>query len=92
MFSMRSSLLSSLRGIFTATSKAAHEGKLLDRTERDIPARWVVLAMLLLLVPITAKALGWPATLGTASLCALLAGILWLWIRLEPAADPAPNP
>ncbi len=54
MFSMRSSLLSSLRGIFTASTKAAHEGKLLDRTERDIPARWVVLCMLLLMVPITA--------------------------------------
>jgi putative OPT family oligopeptide transporter len=54
MFSMRASLLSSLRGIFTASTKAAHEGKLLDRTERDIPARWVVLAMLVLMVPITA--------------------------------------
>jgi putative OPT family oligopeptide transporter len=54
MFSMRSSLLSSLRGIFTASTKAAHEGKLLDRTERDIPARWVVLCMLALMVPITA--------------------------------------
>jgi uncharacterized oligopeptide transporter (OPT) family protein len=53
MFSMRASLASSLRGIFTASTKAAHEGKLLDRTERDIPARWVVLAMLVLLVPIT---------------------------------------
>ena len=49
MFSMRASLASSLRGIFTASTKAAHEGKLLDRTERDIPARWVVLAMLLAL-------------------------------------------
>jgi len=54
MFSMRESLWSSLRGIFAASSKAAHEGKLLDRTERDIPARWVVLAMLVLMVPITA--------------------------------------
>ena len=54
MFSMRSSLASSLRGIFTASTKAAHEGKLLDRTERDIPARWVVLCMLVLMVPITA--------------------------------------
>ena len=53
MFSMRASLASSLRGIFTASTKAAHEGKLLDRTERDIPARWVVLAMLVLMVPIT---------------------------------------
>ena len=54
MFSMRASLASSLRGIFVASTKAAHEAKLLDRTERDIPARWVVLCMLLLLVPITA--------------------------------------
>jgi putative OPT family oligopeptide transporter len=54
LFSMRSSLWSSLRGIFTASTKAAHEGKLLDRTERDIPARWVVLCMLVLMVPITA--------------------------------------
>jgi putative OPT family oligopeptide transporter len=54
MFSMRASLASSLRGIFTASTKAAHEGKLLDRTERDIPARWVVLCMLILMVPITA--------------------------------------
>jgi OPT family oligopeptide transporter len=54
MFSMRSSLAQSLRGIFTASAKAAREAKLLDRTEQDIPARWVVLAMLVLLVPITA--------------------------------------
>jgi putative OPT family oligopeptide transporter len=54
MFSMRASLASSLRGIFTASTKAAHEDKLLDRTERDIPARWVVLCMLVLMVPITA--------------------------------------
>ena len=54
MFSMRASLLSSLRGVFAASTKAAHEGKLLDRTERDIPARWVVLAILVLMVPITA--------------------------------------
>jgi MFS transporter, ACS family, glucarate transporter len=36
-----------------------------------------------LLVPVIARALGWPAALGTASLCALLAAVLWLWIRLE---------
>ena len=54
MFSMRSSLLSSLRGIFNVSAKAAHESKLLDRTERDIPSRWVVLCTLLLLAPITA--------------------------------------
>jgi OPT family oligopeptide transporter len=54
MFSMRESLASSLRGIFTASASASHEPKALDRTERDIPARWVVLSTLALLVPITA--------------------------------------
>lgn len=54
MFSMRQSLWSSLRGIFTAAEVAAHEGQPLDRTERDIPAKWVVAATIILLIPITA--------------------------------------
>ncbi len=54
MFSMRESLASSLRGMFTASAAAAHEGKTLERTERDIPPRWVVLSTIALLVPITA--------------------------------------
>jgi OPT family oligopeptide transporter len=53
MFSMRESLISSLRGVFTASAAAAHEAKTLDRTERDIPARWVVLSIIVLLIPIT---------------------------------------
>ena len=54
MFSMRQSLWSSLRGIFTAAEVAAHERQPLDRTERDIPAKWVVAATIILLIPITA--------------------------------------
>src|SRR6202142_2681842 len=54
MFSMRESLWSSLRGIFTVSATAAHEAKTLDPTERDIPPRWVVLCTALLLIPITA--------------------------------------
>ncbi len=54
MFSMRESLWSSLRGIFTASAAAAHEAKTLDPTERDIPPRWVVICTALLLIPITA--------------------------------------
>lgn len=54
MFSMRQSLWSSLRGIFTAAEVAAHEGQPMDRTERDIPAKWVVAATIILLIPITA--------------------------------------
>jgi uncharacterized oligopeptide transporter (OPT) family protein len=54
MFSMRESLWSSLRGIFSASAAAAHEAKTIDPTERDIPPRWVVLCTALLLIPITA--------------------------------------
>ena len=54
MFSMRESLWSSLRGIFTASATAAHEAKTLDPTERDIPPRWVVICTAVLLIPITA--------------------------------------
>src|SRR6266403_3337444 len=42
MFTMRESLWSSLRGIFKA-SKSSSQGKVVDRTEQDIPAKWVVL-------------------------------------------------
>ncbi len=54
MFSMRESLWSSLRGIFSVSATAAHEAKTLDPTERDIPPRWVVLCTAVLLIPITA--------------------------------------
>src|SRR5437588_5011424 len=52
MFSMRESLWSSVRGIFK-TSKSSTHAKVVDRTEQDIPARWVVLSTAVLLVPIT---------------------------------------
>jgi uncharacterized oligopeptide transporter (OPT) family protein len=54
MFSMRESLWSSLRGIFTASTAAAHEAQTLDPTERDIPPRWVIICTAVLLIPITA--------------------------------------
>jgi OPT family oligopeptide transporter len=54
MFSMRESLWASLRGMFQASAAAAHEGKVVERTERDIPPRWVVLSTIVLLIPITA--------------------------------------
>ena len=45
-----------------------------------------------LLVPISARALGWPAALGIASLFALVGAIVWIWIEADrPArAEPAP--
>lgn len=53
MFSMRASLAASLRGAFAASARASHEGEHTERTERDIPARWVILSVFALIVPIT---------------------------------------
>jgi OPT family oligopeptide transporter len=54
MYSMRESLWTSLRGIFSASAAAAHETQTLDPTERDIPPRWVIICTAVLLIPITA--------------------------------------
>lgn len=75
MFSMRESLWSSLRGIFAVSAQAAHEKQLMDRTERDIPARWVVLAMFVLLVPITAIYFYFTNGLGTAIIAAVIMSV-----------------
>lgn len=75
MFSMRKSLATSLRGIFTASAAAAHEGKKLDRTERDIPARWVVLSTAVLLIPITAIYYYFTQGLGAAIVAAIIMSI-----------------
>jgi putative OPT family oligopeptide transporter len=53
LFNMRSSIVRSLRGAFSASSAAAHEKAHAERTERDIPAKWVLTGILVLLVPIT---------------------------------------
>jgi ACS family glucarate transporter-like MFS transporter len=42
-----------------------------------------------LLVPMTARALGWPAALGTAALCALLGAVVWGWIRADLPRSPS---
>jgi sugar phosphate permease len=44
-----------------------------------------------LLVPITARALGWPSALGIASVFALLGAILWIWIETDRPAGPGPT-
>jgi ACS family glucarate transporter-like MFS transporter len=42
-----------------------------------------------LLVPLTARTLGWPAALATASLFAFVGAALWLWIRADRPIDKA---
>ena len=51
LFSMRDSIVRSLGGAFS--SGISLQAGPIDRTERDIPSRWVVLSILALLVPIT---------------------------------------
>jgi uncharacterized oligopeptide transporter (OPT) family protein len=53
MYSMRHSLAASLRGAFAASTRVAHETVVHERTERDIPAKWVLIGIMALLVPIT---------------------------------------
>ena len=80
MFSMRESLISSLRGVFTTSGLAAREGRDIERTERDIPAKWVVLATAALLVPTTGIYFyftrGWGAAVAAALIMTVTGFIL----------------
>jgi ACS family glucarate transporter-like MFS transporter len=44
------------------------------------------------MVPLTARALGWPLALGTASLFALIGAVLWVWIRADRVIDEESSP
>jgi putative OPT family oligopeptide transporter len=52
MWSMRRSLVESLRGAFAASARASHEGRRRERVERDIPPKFVALGVAALLIPI----------------------------------------
>ncbi|MFN7993196.1 MAG: oligopeptide transporter, OPT family [Bryobacteraceae bacterium] len=54
LFSMRHSILQSLRGAFGASARAAHEGRHMERTDRDIPFQWVAVGTIILTIAITA--------------------------------------
>jgi ACS family glucarate transporter-like MFS transporter len=47
----------------------------------------VVGGLVAVLVPMTARTLGWPVALGTASVFAFVGAILWVWIRADQAVD-----
>ena len=79
MFNMRNSLAASLRGAFAASAKASHETEHKERTERDIPAKWVLLAIVALSIPVTGIyyyfTRGWAAAI-TAAVVMMIAGFL----------------
>ncbi|MGE5646391.1 MAG: OPT family oligopeptide transporter [Acidobacteriota bacterium] len=54
LYSMRESILRSLKGAIAASAEAAHEGAAIERTERDIPPKWIAIGIAALLAPITA--------------------------------------
>ncbi len=75
LFSMRQSIVASLRGAFAASAEAAHEGATIERTERDISPRWVLTGILVLLVPITAIYYYFTHGLGAAVLAAVVMSV-----------------
>jgi OPT family oligopeptide transporter len=52
MWGMRESLMTSLKGAFAASARASRETVHIERIDRDIPAKWVVLGIFVLMVPI----------------------------------------
>ena len=54
LFSMRGSIMQSVRGALGASAAATHEGRTVDRTDRDIPFQWLVIGTIVLTVAITA--------------------------------------
>jgi len=53
LYSMRESIMQSVRGAIGASRAAAHEGRHIERTERDIPFNWLVFGTVTLTVAIT---------------------------------------
>ncbi len=73
MFSMRKSIAQSLAGALKASSSSAHAGAV-ERTERDIPTRWVLLSIAVLFIPVTAIYFGFTGSIGPALATALIMG------------------
>jgi len=72
LFRMRSSIATSLKGALRASSAAAHEKAVAERTERDIPAKWVLIAIAVLILPITAIYQHFTGNWGTAAVAAVV--------------------
>jgi putative OPT family oligopeptide transporter len=53
LFSMRGSIVESIAGAFGASARAAHEGRHIERTDRDIPFQWLALGTAVLVVAVT---------------------------------------
>jgi putative OPT family oligopeptide transporter len=74
MWSIRHSLITSFRGALAATSIGADKTTT-ERTEQDIPIRWVIIATLVLLLPITAIYYSFTQNLVAAGITALVMAV-----------------
>ena len=70
MFRMRASITQSLRGAFRSSSGTSTQGP----TEQDIPARWVILSLAILFIPVTAIYYGFTGGWTTALVAAAIMG------------------
>ncbi len=70
MFRMRTSITQSLRGAFRSASGTATQGP----TEQDIPARWVILSLAILFIPVTAIYYGFTGGWAPAIVAAAIMG------------------
>jgi putative OPT family oligopeptide transporter len=75
LFSMRESIARSLKGALAASAEAAHEGAAIERTEKDIPPRWIVIGIVALLGPITAIYFYFTQGIGSAIVAALVMSV-----------------
>lgn len=74
MFSMRKSIAESLKGAFRASTHGSHLSGTVPPTERDIPTRWVLAAIGVLLIPVTAIYYSFTGSTGPALGTALVMG------------------
>ena len=72
MYSMRGSIAQSLRGAFHSSSSASTPHP--EPTERDLPTRWVLIALVLLLIPVTLIYQGYTGRFLPSLLTALVMG------------------
>jgi OPT family oligopeptide transporter len=72
MWSMRGAFAKSLRGAFAASAAARTDSAPAERTERDLPIRWIIGATFALLVPITAIYLWFTASWVAAIVAAVV--------------------
>ena len=75
LYSMRASILQSLAGAFGASARAAHEGRHLERTDRDIPFQWLLIGTVVLTVAMAAIYYFFTGSLKAAVIAALIMSV-----------------